>query len=733
METTKLFGFLNGQESHPGKLLKDHLKGVFEKSKEISNFHGYNMLVESLKYICLTHDVAKSHLKFQKYLKTKKGHYPHSEPSSYLTFMLTKDIFHAEIVRRHHSYQVNFEDIMSFWRNLNYQDVIKALEEFLDLTKIEYLTEKEWKRLIFQSWHSKYLLNKTVKAEDLWFNTRIENSIFITSDRLDALNVDRINFDKISYQQDRFDKFLESLPKNHLSDWKNEIRESTLSNVDTISEPGIYTITLPTGAGKTITGLQASMKLANKLSLKTIIYVLPFISIVDQNSEVAKNIYDKVQEDHHLVSASKEKEDLDNLERFILSFRYFKEPLIVTTLAKFWEVLYSPNANDSMSFHRLKDAVVILDEPQSIPPEYWQGFGETLSFLSKKMGTFFILMTATQPKIEEGKELAPKSSFPENRHSYHIINKKIFLSEIKQFLEERSDNSSLIILNTKKEALKTFILLREHLKNNLFFLSTWVIPKERLDRIKQIKQLENKNLPRNLISTQVVEAGVDLDFDYIFKDLSPFDSIVQAAGRCNRRMLNKLGTVTVAEIVDDESDNERSYASYVYDSISLNNTKEIFAYKNKFSENEVQELLDKYYKALSVSKYQKGPWYDIKEGNWSNYKPLIEEHLYEDVVFVDVDGTVSNKLYEIESLEHSLENYERKKQLWKEIQDYSLNVPHKELEEWETHYNEVFLEEDKKLVYKGNGVWLITQLGIGEIYSEEVGFIPYELKEDFYG
>lgn len=729
----KLFGFLNGQESHPGKPLKDHLEGVFEKSKEISNFHGYNDLVDPLKHICLTHDVAKSHVKFQQYLKTKKGKYPHSEPSSYLTFMLTKDVLQAEIVRRHHSYQVNFEDIMSFWRNLNYQDVIKALEEFLDLSKIEYLTEKEWKRLIFQSWHSQYLLSNTVKAEELWFNTRIENSIFITSDRLDALNVDRINFDKISYQQDRFDKFLESLPKNHLSDWKNEIRESTLSNVDAISEPGIYTITLPTGAGKTITGLQASMKLANKLSLKTIIYVLPFISIVDQNSEVAKKIYDKVQEDHHLVSASKEKEDLDNLERFILSFRYFKEPLIVTTLAKFWEVLYSPNANDSMSFHRLKDAIVILDEPQSIPPEYWQGFGDTMSFLSKKMGTYFILMTATQPKIAKGTELAPKSSFPKNRHCYNIVNEKIKLSDIKQFTADRSDNSSLLILNTRKEALKAFNFLREHIKSNLFFLSTWVIPKERLERIKQIKHLEDKNLPRNLISTQVVEAGVDLDFDYVFKDLSPFDSIVQAAGRCNRRMLNKLGRITVAEIVDDESDNERSYASYVYDSISLNNTKEIFAYKNKFSENEVQELLDKYYKALSVSKYQKGPWYNIKEGNWSNYKPLIKEHLYEDVVFVDVDGTVSNKLYEIESLEHSLENYEKKKKLWKEIQNYSINVPHKELEEWENYCNEVFLEEEKKLEYKGNGIWLITQLGVGEIYSEKVGFIPYELKESFYG
>src|SRR5690606_31315647 len=110
---------------------------------------------------------------------------------------------------------------------------------------------------------------------------------------------------------------------------------------------------------------QVSMKLAEKFSLNTIIYVLPFISIVDQNAEVAKNVYENVQEDHHLVTSSKENEDLSDLERFVISFRYFNAPLVVTTLSKFWEVIYSPNANDSMSFHRIKDSVVILDEPQS--------------------------------------------------------------------------------------------------------------------------------------------------------------------------------------------------------------------------------------------------------------------------------------------------------------------------------------------------------------------------------
>lgn len=647
--------------------------------------------------------------------------------------MITKDILPAEIVRRHHSYLQNFEDMMSFWRELDYEETLQTLNEFLDNIEIKYLNEQEWKRSIWVNWHSKYLLDSEIKAEEVWLRMKILYSIFITADRLDSLNIDKISFEKISYKKSNFDTYLAKLPKNELSQWKNNIREITLENADKITKPGIYTISLPTGAGKTIIGLQTSMKLAQKFSLNSVIYVLPFISIVDQNAEVAKNIYDKVQEDHHLMNAYRENEDLTNLERFVISFRYFKDPLIVTTFAKLWELIYSSNSNDSMSFHRLKDAVVILDEPQSIPPEYWQGFGETLTFLSEKLGTYFILMTATQPKIAKGVELAPKTSFPKNRHIYHISDEKKYLSDIKPLVENKSNKSSLIILNTKKEALNVYIELRNTLRNNLFFLSAWVIPSERIKRINKLKELESKNEPRNLISTQVVEAGVDLDFDYVIKDLSPFDSIIQAAGRCNRNMRNKIGEIYVMEIIDENNIHGRSYCSYVYDSISLGITKEILFKNKKFSERDVQKLLDEYYNCLSNQKFQKGPWYEIKEGNWGGYFPLIKDNLYEDIVFVDLDGTVSDILYEIEDLPHDLENLDTKKRLWKYIEKYSINVSKQEMEKWDNYYNQVFLSEDQKIENKGNGIWLIKPSAIGEVYSKELGFIPYDIKEGLYG
>ena len=726
------FSFLDGKKSHPEKLLKDHLEGVWHKAEEIAMYHGYDELIESLKNICVTHDLAKAHERFQKHLVQKGIKYAHAEPSSIITFMMSKDVFQAELVRRHHSYLEDFEQIAVFWRELDYTDAIKQVSEFAGKEESFYIDEKQW--------HSSLRILRQIEADEtnfdsLWLRLRLLYSILITADRLDSIGVDDINFENIQYDEEKFERYIETLPKDELASWRTEIRTETIENVDKIEGPGVYTISLPTGAGKTLIGLQSAMKLASKFSLKTIVYVLPFISIVDQNTDVAKNVCDKVQEDHHLVSMERETEDLTTLERFIISFRYFKDPLIVTTLAKFWEVLYSPAANDSMSLHRLKDAVVILDEPQSIPAKYWQGFGETLKFLSEKLGTHFILMTATQPMIAKGEELAPKVSFPRNRHEYNVSNEKITLDDMKVIIDENAsyhNRSSLVILNTRKEALKSYVLLRNILGENLFFLSAWVIPEERMKRIKKLKELEKLGRRRNLVSTQVIEAGVDLDFDYVFRDMAPFDSIVQAAGRCNRRMMNEVGRIDIAEIVREDKSG-RSYASYVYDDISLDVTKEILMQRKRFFETDVQEMLSKYYDQLGKKKYQEGPWYNICEGQWSKFNSLIADVSYEETVLVDIDGTVSEQLYKLESMENTLENLDAKRNVWKRIQKYAITVPKGEMQAWEDGINDVILDKEKKLEFKGNGIWLISKSGIGEIYSTEVGFVPFSMKEEIFG
>ena len=150
---------------------------------------------------------------------------------------------------------------------------------------------------------------------------------------------------------------------------------------------------------------------------KSIIYGLPFISIVEQTASVAKGVFgnENVQEDHSLAyGKGQEGEAVDYSkeaaawEKMSTLFRYWREPVVLTTMVHFWESLFNPKANRSMNFHRLCNAVVILDEPQTISPRYWKGFGQLLSYLSQKCNTFFLLMTATQPQIASQEELAPQ-------------------------------------------------------------------------------------------------------------------------------------------------------------------------------------------------------------------------------------------------------------------------------------------------------------------------------------
>lgn len=210
-----------------------------------------------------------------------------------------------------------------------------------------------------------------------------------------------------------------------------EIKEISLQKARDIDKPGVYTLTLPTGAGKTLTGLSIAYEWAKRFGTKSIVYGLPFISIVDQTASVAKEVFnaENVQEDHSLAYGKEhDKETVDYSKeamawnKMSALFRYWREPVVLTTLVHLWDALFNPKANRTMNFHRLSNAIVILDEPQTISPRLWNGFGKVLSYLSQKWNTFFLLMTATQPHIASEQELAPlNTSFPFNRHKYEIV------------------------------------------------------------------------------------------------------------------------------------------------------------------------------------------------------------------------------------------------------------------------------------------------------------------------
>ena len=226
--------------------------------------------------------------------------------------------------------------------------------------------------------------------------------------------------------------------------------------------------------------------------------------------------------------------------------------IIVTTFVQFFNTIFGRFTSQIRRLHNLLGSIIILDEIQSIPFEYWDAVRNAMLFLSEKFGFTIIMMTATQPLIfaeNETKELAPKDilkNLPQ-RVVFHTRNQRPikirdFCIDVNNLINENRKNSILIELNTISNANTVFRSIIENNidSDNLFFLSSQVIPKHRGPRIDQIK---NRRRPIMLVSTQVIEAGVDLDFDIVIRDIGPIDSIVQSSGRCNRNGKRKATTL----------------------------------------------------------------------------------------------------------------------------------------------------------------------------------------------
>lgn len=709
MNTQSIASKLNGN-SHPKKLLKDHLFNCLQLADQIERFH--NIKIEMTDEI-LTHDAAKAHPLFQKHLKNSTFRFPHSEPSSHLTFLITQNILSAEVVRRHHGSFENFENVKSYWLSQSAEQLSESINEYAPFVCFSQPTLNKTETAI------DHLLSQDNTTLEDWFELRLKASILSTADRMEAIGVNQIPYTHPQILQST-EALIQKLPKNHLSAWRNELRQQVLQKTTHLKTPGIYTLTLPTGSGKTLIGLE----IANQLNAKTLIYALPYISIIDQNAKIAQNIYKEIQQDHYLAPTENSEIPLD---QFVQAFRYWLSPVIITTFVSLWNTLYSPRYNDTMNFHRLVNSVIILDEVQTLPPQYWEGFLHTIRFLSRKMNLTVLMMTATQPASTSNRELSKKLFFPMNRHIYRYTHESKMDDIINQIDPKKSN---MIILNTRKSALEAFLKSKRTFEDS-FFLSKWIIPKERRKRIEEIKKRENFGKKRQVITTQLVEAGVDLDFDQVIRDMAPLDSIIQSGGRCNRNMKNKIGTIIICKLLDHLN---RPYASYIYDKILLNITNDLLErhLDQRIDEYQMNSFLKDYFHQIHLLAKKEGPWEVIKKGKWGEWYPLILKRVPEASLIVDIDGKAKILLDELENLPKGIEQLNIKRRIWKKIGENIITVPKIEIELWSDHLTHGIIDErQSEIVQRSEWLYYIAPSCIGTIYTEETGFIPFDMRQSF--
>lgn len=467
-------------------------------------------------------------------------------------------------------------------------------------------------------------------------------------DKTSAAGADPAEYEATEPHLERLDEHVASLEaagnpdpdgsrEERLNYHRSRARESVLNQVASFADDGggVATLTLPTGMGKTLTGLSAAFDLRERLGGERVIYALPFTSIIDQVVDDIASIYDVdatgslLTAHHHLAettiedASDTETADANDGVAGMLA-ESWRAGLTVTTFVQLFESLAGPQNGQSLKLPAFQNSIVVLDEPQSLPLDWWKLAPRLVEIITQEYDATVIAMTATQPQlfekttyIDEAMELVgdPESYFDVERVAYELDGStERYLaggseresggkpydeaaSELCSIVD--SEQSVLAVCNTIDSTRKLTDNVAEqspkvtdvaevytvHLQAAghpdevdasrvargvaaqpgpaLLHLSTRLRPADRLTLIEVAKRLTEAGESVVAVTTQLVEAGVDISFNCVYRDLAPIDSIVQAAGRCNRSFERERGTVVVWWLaVPDEQQKTPAEAVY---------------------------------------------------------------------------------------------------------------------------------------------------------------------------
>ena len=319
----------------------------------------------------------------------------------------------------------------------------------------------------------------------------------------------------------------------------NRIRDRVFERCGEAGEqkPGIFTLTAPTGVGKTLSLLHFALRhcIANQ-GLRRIIVVLPFLTLTEQSQREYEKLIPHILTDHSQSRLSEEDREL---------VARWDAPFIITTSVRFFEGLFSCQPKDCRKLHQIAQSVILFDEAQSLPTDLMTATVQTAAALCKDYGSTVVLSTATQPDfgaLPEVQRWQPREILPEGKRYYRAlkrVNVDWKLNEptpLKSIAAEmRRQDSTCALVNLRRHAAELFQELKQHAPaEELFFLTTELCPAHRSAVISEIRARQKQGLCCRVVATQCIEAGVDLDFHTMYRALAPLEAIIQAAGRCNR-------------------------------------------------------------------------------------------------------------------------------------------------------------------------------------------------------
>lgn len=753
--------------SHPGKLLESHLRNVGKTAQSWINSRLLNfdvdkrILADIACIIGLAHDLGKSTGSFQKYLLTEdeeeklrlKNHEEtrHSPLGAFCGYYLTQEYLklnHIEteyeeylpiaaffVIQRHHGdlNPINAETVKykakSIYAYLNdidaslFNKLLSSIIEMIPSLKhcnYQWLLEKvdNYEKDMRNARSFARRMGKRKKL-DFYFITSLLYSTLVDADKSDAAGLKTDFSGKIipSDLVDRYRKIIGYDQSNtEMNRLRNEIYKAS-TDITSVIEKGnhILSINVPTGTGKTLSALSAAIKIREHLFLadqvdRSIIYALPFTSIIDQNYEVFNEVLstvggkepgnDLLLKHHYLADGFYKTSDNNDeyLEYSALESRFIIEgwssSVIVTTFVQLFHSLITNRNSSSRKLHRIANSIIILDEVQAIPHKYWHLLRQICNYMARYMDTYFILVTATLPLI------FPKSEISElvagKEHYYRSLNRiklETYLDKVidivdfkKIVINEALNNKEkdlLVVMNTIKSAkmiYETLINALDAEENNFYYLSSHVVPAERKIRIERIKQQQVKR--KVVVSTQLIEAGVDIDLDIVFRDMGPLDSVNQVAGRCNRNLNKGQGVVKLYYI----KRGNRPDSSYIYDSTLLNATQQtinVCSIDGCIEEKDFYDMSNSYYTLLNQGILADTESNNVLEAVYSlNYEKvqefkLIDENYEKADIFVEIDETAKETWERFLGLSSIEDRWQRREEFYRfknTFQQYIISV-----------------------------------------------------------